>query len=112
MFLRPFRNSSYEARARYAHAFDLSAPVCRLDRNFSIRRVFWYPGTDKLQYQKPPQAIVDLVDTRPTPNVEVSRRDSTGTQRLLIESFSGLPSVAGLAQPEIRLAGLRFNRKT
>ena len=25
-----------------------------------------------LLYQKPPQAIIDLVDTRPTPGVEVS----------------------------------------
>jgi dipeptidyl aminopeptidase/acylaminoacyl peptidase len=65
-----------------------------------------------LQYQKPPQAIVDLVDTRPTPNVEVSPRDSTGAQWLLIESFSGLPTVADLAQPELRLAGLRFNPRT
>ena len=65
-----------------------------------------------LQYQKPPQAIVDLVDTRPTPNVEVSPKDSTGTQWLLIESYSGLPTVADLAQPELRLAGLRFNPRT
>ena len=65
-----------------------------------------------LQYQKPPQAIVDLVDTRPTPNVEISPRDSTGAQWLLIESFSGLPTVADLAQPELRLAGLRFNPRT
>ncbi len=65
-----------------------------------------------LQYQKPPQAIVDLVDTRPTPNVEVSSKDSAGTQWLLIESYSGLPTVADLAQPELRLAGLRFNPRT
>ncbi len=65
-----------------------------------------------LQYQKPPQAIVDLVDTRPTPNVEVSSKDGTGAQWLLIESYSGLPTVANLAQPELRLAGLRFNPRT
>jgi len=65
-----------------------------------------------LQYQKPPQAIVDLVDTRPTPNVEVSPKDSAGTQWVLIESYSGLPTVADLAQPELRLAGLRFNPRT
>lgn len=65
-----------------------------------------------VQYQKPPQAIVDLVDTRPTPNVEVSPKDGAGTQWLLIESYSGLPTVADLAQPELRLAGLRFNPRT
>jgi dipeptidyl aminopeptidase/acylaminoacyl peptidase len=65
-----------------------------------------------LQYQKPPQAIVDLVDTRPTPRVEVSPQDGTGARWLLIESFSGLPTIADLAQPELRLAGLRFNPRT
>ena len=40
-----------------------------------------------LPYQKPPQAIIDLVDTRPTPGVEAS----PGSQWLLIESYSGLP---------------------
>ena len=47
-----------------------------------------------LQYQEPPKALVDLVDTRPTPNVEVSPRDKQGRQWLLIETISGLPSVA------------------
>jgi dipeptidyl aminopeptidase/acylaminoacyl peptidase len=65
-----------------------------------------------LQYQKPPRAIIDLVDTRPTPRVEVSPQDSTGSRWLLIESFSGLPTIADLAQPELRLAGLRFNPRT
>jgi dipeptidyl aminopeptidase/acylaminoacyl peptidase len=63
-------------------------------------------------YQKPPQAIIDLVDTRPTPMVVVSPRSGADTQWLLIEFLSGLPSVADLAQPELRLAGLRFNPKT
>ena len=31
---------------------------------------------------------------------------------MLIEAISGLPSIADLAQPELRLAGLRFNPKT
>jgi dipeptidyl aminopeptidase/acylaminoacyl peptidase len=65
-----------------------------------------------LPYQKPPQAIIDLVDTRPTPGVEASPKDSSGSQWLLIESYSGLPSVADLAQPELRLAGLRFSPGT
>ena len=65
-----------------------------------------------LPYQKPPQAIIDLIDTRPTPMVDVSPRDSSGSQWLLIESISGLPSLADLAQPELRLAGLRFNPRT
>jgi len=65
-----------------------------------------------LKYQEPPKAIVDLVDTRPTPTVEVSPKDKAGRQWLLIEAISGLPPIADLAQPELRLAGLRFNPRT
>ena len=66
----------------------------------------------RFEYQVPPQAIVDLVDTRPTPNIEVSPSDKAGNHWLLIEPISGLPPVAELAQPEFRLAGLRFNPRT
>ncbi len=65
-----------------------------------------------LKYQEPPKALAELVDTRPTPDVEVSPKDKTGRQWLLIEEISGLPPISDLAQPELRLAGLRFNPKT
>jgi dipeptidyl aminopeptidase/acylaminoacyl peptidase len=65
-----------------------------------------------LKYQEPPKAIIDLVNARPTPTVEVSPRYRSGGQWMLIEAISGLPSIADLAQPELRLAGLRFNPKT
>src|SRR5580658_10058378 len=65
-----------------------------------------------LKYQEPPNAIIDLVNARPTPTVEVSPRYRSGGQWMLIEAISGLPSIADLAQPELRLAGLRFNPKT
>jgi hypothetical protein len=54
-----------------------------------------------LKYQEPPKAIVDLVDTLPTPYVEVSPIDSSGKKWMLIGYIS-----------ELRLAGLRFNPKT
>jgi dipeptidyl aminopeptidase/acylaminoacyl peptidase len=69
-------------------------------------------GQTALKYQEPPKAIVELVDARPTPIVDVSPADQTGKRWLLIEPISGLPSIADLAQPEMRLAGLRFNPKT
>ncbi len=65
-----------------------------------------------LKYQEPPKAIVDLVDTRPTPYVQVSPADSSGKKWLLIGYISGFPTIVDLAQPELRLAGLRFNPKT
>jgi dipeptidyl aminopeptidase/acylaminoacyl peptidase len=68
--------------------------------------------TKPVKYQEPPKAIVELVDVRPTPNVEISPREGSGSRWLLIEAISGLPSIVDLAQPEFRLAGLRFNPKT
>lgn len=65
-----------------------------------------------LKYQEPPKAMIDLVDARLTPYVEVSPGNGVEGRWLLIEEISGLPSIADLAQPELRLAGLRFNPKT
>lgn len=65
-----------------------------------------------LNYQLPPKAMADLVDTRPTPNVVVSPADASGRKWMSIGYISGLPAIADLAQPELRLAGLRFNPKT
>src|SRR5277367_2455905 len=68
---------------------------------------------DSPKYQEPPAAIVQLVDAPPTPRVIVSPAGKAGeARRILIEQYSGLPSIADLAQPELRLAGLRFNPKT
>jgi dipeptidyl aminopeptidase/acylaminoacyl peptidase len=83
----------------FAGLFVLSIPAVRAQTN--------------LQYQQPPKAIVDIVDALPTPGVELSpASDAAGKRWILIEHFSGLPTVAELAQPELRLAGLRFNPKT
>ena len=65
-----------------------------------------------LNYQQPPKSIVDLVDIHYTPRVEVSPKDKSGRQWLLIEALSGLPPISDLAQPELRLGGLRFNPRT
>ena len=66
-----------------------------------------------LKYQLPPKAIVDLVDTRPTPVVDVSPKDKDGRQWLLIEEISGLPAIADLAQPELlRVPGGRSRKVT
>jgi len=77
---------------------------------------FWSCETGRAQtsldYQKPPKAIVDLVDVLPPPYVEVSPADAAGTKVLLIGFISGFPTIEDLAQPELRMAGLRFNPKT
>jgi len=69
-------------------------------------RVAWAQESPK--YQEPPAAIVQLVDAPPTPRVIVSPAGKAGeARRILIEQYSGLPSIADLAQPELRLAGLK-----
>jgi dipeptidyl aminopeptidase/acylaminoacyl peptidase len=65
-----------------------------------------------LTYQKPPQAIINMVDILPTPTVVLSPAVQGQKRWMLIEQYAGLPSIADLAQPELRLAGLRLNPKT
>ena len=82
-----------------AGLFVFSSPAARAQNN--------------LQYQQPPKSIVDIVEALPTPGVELSPAGgAVGKRWMLIERFSGLPTIAELAQPELRLAGLRFNPKT
>ncbi|KAA5548354.1 S9 family peptidase [Adhaeribacter rhizoryzae] len=56
-------------------------------------------------YQTPPKPLADLVTVPPTPRVSVSDK----TQVMLILEQAAAPSIAELAQPELRLAGLRMN---
>jgi dipeptidyl aminopeptidase/acylaminoacyl peptidase len=59
-------------------------------------------------YQKPPKAVLDILNAPEVPQVSVSpARDRI----LLIESVR-YPSIAELAQPMLRLAGLRINPNT
>jgi len=62
----------------------------------------------EFRYQKPPQAIQDLLLAPPTPRVSLSS-DGKMLALLAVQDF---PTVAELAQPELRLAGLRFNPRT
>ncbi|GAC1378839.1 MAG: prolyl oligopeptidase family serine peptidase [Hymenobacter sp.] len=59
-------------------------------------------------YQTPPQAIQDLLLAPPTPRVSLSGDGRT----LVLLPVQDFPTVAELAQPELRLAGLRFNPRT
>jgi dipeptidyl aminopeptidase/acylaminoacyl peptidase len=76
----------------------------------------WLPSAawaqKTLTYQQPPKAIVDFVDAKPTPLVRAAPRTGAAGRWLLVEAVSALPPIADLAQPELRLAGLRFNPKT
>jgi dipeptidyl aminopeptidase/acylaminoacyl peptidase len=58
-----------------------------------------------LSYKLPPKEIADLLLAKQTPNVSV---DDKGKWMLFTESNS-YPSVAELAEPELRIAGLRID---
>jgi hypothetical protein len=64
-----------------------------------------------LKYQLPPEVMVKMVDAPPTPIISLSPAHGAGPRRILIEQSSSLPTIADLAEPELRLAGLRFNPK-
>lgn len=56
----------------------------------------------------PSQELVDLVDGARTPSVSISPDRET----LLLQHIPALPSIEELAQPELRLAGIRINPNT
>lgn len=59
-------------------------------------------------YQTPPASISELVNAPSTPTVSFSKDGSL----MLILSRSESPSIEDLAQPELRIAGLRINPRT
>lgn len=60
---------------------------------------------DKSTYQRPPEHLASLFEAAETPIVSVNRQS---TFMLLLER-SGMPPISEVAQPELRLAGLRIN---
>ena len=61
--------------------------------------------TTRTKYRMPPKAIADLVDAPLTPDVSVSPNQDW----ILLMEQPPLPPISELAQPELKLAGLRIN---
>ncbi|TVQ74803.1 MAG: hypothetical protein EA363_01255, partial [Balneolaceae bacterium] len=59
-------------------------------------------------YRMPPPEVAAIVDAPPTPGVSLSPDRSL----LLLSERPSLPGIADLAQPELRLAGIRINPAT
>jgi dipeptidyl aminopeptidase/acylaminoacyl peptidase len=59
-------------------------------------------------YQMPPQVLADIIDAPPTPSVYLS----PDSEWMLLLHRPGLPSIEEVAQPELRLAGLRINPRS
>jgi dipeptidyl aminopeptidase/acylaminoacyl peptidase len=62
----------------------------------------------QISYQKPPAPIEQLLDAPVTPLLSLSPDRKT----MLVEQPQDFPSIAEIAQPRYRLAGLRFNPAT
>lgn len=65
-------------------------------------------GVQNLEYQMPPDEVAAIVDAPATPGVSLS---PTREWMMLTERAS-LPGIIDLAQPELRLAGIRINPAT
>src|SRR6202789_25871 len=68
----------------------------------------WAAAQTALTYQKPPTAIEELLDAPVTPVVTASPDHSL----LLVQPPQSFPTIAEVAQPRYRLAGIRFNPAT
>lgn len=60
---------------------------------------------EDISYKLPPKEIADLLLVKPTPNISI---DNKGEWMVFSQSNS-YPSVEELAQPELRIAGMRIN---
>ncbi len=66
------------------------------------------PARGQQGYQKPPRSVLDVLDAPATPTVSVS---PTRDHLLLVQGVR-YPSIADVAEPMLRLAGLRINPQT
>lgn len=67
-----------------------------------------YAQTPALTYQTPPKPLAEIVDAPTTPAIMIDPR----REWLLLMDPQDLPGIDELAQPELRLAGLRINPRT
>jgi dipeptidyl aminopeptidase/acylaminoacyl peptidase len=66
------------------------------------------PAAAQQGYRQPPAPIAQILDAEPTPSVSVGPNNDW----LLLLGREGLPPIAEVAAPELRLAGLRINPRT
>jgi len=58
-------------------------------------------------YKLPPKEVIDIVSAPPTPEISIS---PTG-DFMLLAGYESMPSIAYLAQPLLRIAGIRITPK-
>jgi dipeptidyl aminopeptidase/acylaminoacyl peptidase len=62
-------------------------------------------GAGALKYQKPPKAVMDVLNTQPTPTLALNPKGAYAVESATVR----YPPIAELSQPMLRLAGLRIN---
>jgi hypothetical protein len=60
---------------------------------------------DDVTYKAPPKDIADLVLSKATPGVIIDRKG----EWMILAERSEFPTIEDMAQPELRIAGLRIN---
>jgi dipeptidyl aminopeptidase/acylaminoacyl peptidase len=75
---------------------------------FAAASAFAQSPTLETGYQLPPKVVVDILDAPPPPTAIVS----PGGQTLALLERTSMPTIAALAEPMLRLAGVRVNPKT
>ena len=65
-------------------------------------------ATAQEPYRKPPQAIQDVLDALPTPQVSINPSES----HMIFSQPPGYPSIEDFSQPMLRIAGLRIDPLT
>lgn len=67
-----------------------------------------FDPTTKLSYQLPDQDFVNIIDAPPAPALSMNRQ----AEWLVLADRPSLPTIEEIAQPELRLAGIRINPVT
>lgn len=67
--------------------------------------ILFVAAQDDFKYQTPPKDILDLVLAKPTPNVSIDEK----AEWMLLLDRSDYPTIEEMAEPELRIAGLRIN---
>ncbi|HSJ14568.1 MAG TPA: prolyl oligopeptidase family serine peptidase [Longimicrobiales bacterium] len=84
------------------------SPIRPFLATFALALLTSLPASAQEPYRNPPQAVLDVLDAPPLPNVAVS----PDRNWLLFADRASMPSIAELSEPMLRLAGMRINPAT
>lgn len=94
--------------SKFVSARDSLSPLCKR-ASLSLCALLLLVGAVAGQgYRKPPQAVLDVLDSPVTPSVSIS----PARDQMLLATGVRYPPINDLAQPMLRLAGYRINPNT